>query len=727
MKKLKLFALALVASFSLGVLADTKTYTFDDGVVLDNDWTVTTVVPSGGTANCQITQSIGGSFTAKDNNYLGLSYLNKSNIEITVTSVAAYSNITSVSLEVVASDNSKPTFAAYIVDDNGTTVETLFDAVGSKDGFATGGTNKWGSKTVEVDNKTGHLKIVTIASSSGKYAAIDNIVIVHGGSSTPDPQCTSADATFAAASEAIAIAADATNATTTLTFTKGNNTSDATYAVLKGGKATTDAAVANGVFTASAAGTYVVKATQAADGTYCEVVKEVTITVTDNRPAPAGLFEWSKGTGAKVETDNTDLASNDMGTLTVGTSAVMRLLGANAVDNNSKGYKLGNNDVCIEIEGTSAFEEGDIVTISGVGGGAGERGFAVAPEATTNAVADTVLTNLIEESSATKEYVVVLKAAQAGAKLRVFRLAGKTMYISGIKVERPVDDGTVKFDVDKDAVTLNVTPETSNPSATVTFSGKNLTPGTYSLILPNLAGLTVNPQSVTVGNDGKLNAAITLSYASNDDVAAAATQISLTIGEITKSVTVNYSASHAKVYAQSINIEQLVLDNGIHYAIADELTAKGYTYANLNALDSLNDSKTARNEPFLGLKIKTSGGYIKMLLHANDVLRVKFGNLPAAVKVTFNDANEVQHSEGVYEYTATEEVYVKIATSTSGTVVFKQIMINEAIVDVTLPASPEPTALDAVETGKAVKFIENGQIYIIRDGVRYNALGAVVE
>lgn len=36
----------------------------------------------------------------------------------------------------------------------------------------------------------------------------------------------------------------------------------------------------------------------------------------------------------------------------------------------------------------------------------------------------------------------------------------------------------------------------------------------------------------------------------------------------------------------------------------------------------------------------------------------------------------------------------------------------------------KPTAIDNVEAAKAVKFIENGHVVIIREGVRYNALGA---
>ncbi len=183
-KSLFVIVACLAASAAWG--QDTKTYTFDDGVDLNTDWKVDTNVPSGGTAKCEITQSIGGSFSAKDGNYLGLAYLNKGNIGIDLTSTQEFKNITSFSMDVCAGDNSKPTFAVYIVDATGNKLETLIEPVGSKDGFATGGTNKWGSKTVSVSNKTGYIKIETVASSSGKYAAIDNIIVSYSAGPSTD-------------------------------------------------------------------------------------------------------------------------------------------------------------------------------------------------------------------------------------------------------------------------------------------------------------------------------------------------------------------------------------------------------------------------------------------------------------------------------------------------------------------------------------------------------------
>ena len=180
MKNIKCLVLTLLTVWSTCVIAqDVKKYTFDDNVPLATDWKVETDVPSGGTATCEITNSIGGSLTAKEGNYLGLAYLNKSKITISIISTAEFQNITSIGLDVAANDNSKPSFSVLIVDANGNTIATLADNVGSKDGFATGGTKKWGHADFAANGVKGYLKIQTYSSSSGKYAAIDNITITH--------------------------------------------------------------------------------------------------------------------------------------------------------------------------------------------------------------------------------------------------------------------------------------------------------------------------------------------------------------------------------------------------------------------------------------------------------------------------------------------------------------------------------------------------------------------
>ena len=255
-----------------------------------------------------------------------------------------------------------------------------------------------------------------------------------------------------------------------------------------------------------------------------------------------------------------------------------------------------------------------------------------------------------------------------------------------------------------------------------------------------------------------------------------------------------------KAYAQSLNIEQLVVTNGKSYGIKDALTAAGYEYSNLDALDSLNNAKgAARNEPYLGLKIKTQGGFIACNVKAGKTIRVKFGYVENDVlAIAGNDTLTLTPDNktlDVLEFTATADTYVKIQTTSGKTVVIKQIMVDEAIADVmykityaaaengevsgwtvaypgesvelsfapaegfivmhcyvneteihqsapgepitfTMPAEDvtittefsAPTGIENTEAEiKAVKVVENGQMFILKGGVKYNAQGAIVK
>ena len=159
-------------------------------------------------------------------------------------------------------------------------------------------------------------------------------------------------------------------------------------------------------------------------------------------------------------------------------------------------------------------------------------------------------------------------------------------------------------------------------------------------------------------------------------------------------------------YSQSINIEQLVLDNGKTYDIASALLEKYIETANINALDSLNDEKVLRNEPYLGLKLKTSGAYIKVNVEKGKTLKVKLGYVAAPVNVTVNgvDATPVEATnEGVIEEFAAADVdqEVVFTTTSDKTVVLKQIMIGEEIADVTLPPATkyEVSVAEGIENG----------------------------
>ncbi len=190
-------------------------------------------------------------------------------------------------------------------------------------------------------------------------------------------------------------------------------------------------------------------------------------------------------------------------------------------------------------------------------------------------------------------------------------------------------------------------------------------------------------------------------------------------------------AKFEKAYATSLNIEQIVLDYGKKYDIKSALSAGGYDYKDINELDSLNDEKAARNEPYLGLKIKKQGGYIACNVQAGHTIRVKFGYVAADVKAYANDQEmtlaPVDNALEVLEFTAAEETFVKLETTTGSTVVIKQIMIDEPIADVVLP-DPLPTGINNTEEAvKTVKVIRDGQLFIEKNGVLFNAQGAIVK
>lgn len=159
----------------------TRTYTFDDGVALTTDWTVEDNTASvGGKATCEIAAP--SKFSEKDKNYLYFAFENKSGISIVVTSKESFNGISNITFDAVANDNSKPSWTLDIVDDDGKVVKNIYSGVGAKDQFNTGGTNKWGVSNDDVNPAvSGHIRLTLLASSSGKYAAIDNLVVTTSG------------------------------------------------------------------------------------------------------------------------------------------------------------------------------------------------------------------------------------------------------------------------------------------------------------------------------------------------------------------------------------------------------------------------------------------------------------------------------------------------------------------------------------------------------------------
>ena len=158
-------------------------------------------------------------------------------------------------------------------------------------------------------------------------------------------------------------------------------------------------------------------------------------------------------------------------------------------------------------------------------------------------------------------------------------------------------------------------------------------------------------------------------------------------------VTVTLVASYTPAYATSVNIEQWVLDNSKNNtAFRAVLAERHYTYSNLNDLDSLTTAKneTDRNEPYLGQKWKKNNSEIGFLLKSGSTVRAKFGYVGDNVNIKIGSADAITKTaaqlETPYEYTASEDVIIKLQGTGENTVVVKQIMIDEAIATVKLHA-----------------------------------------
>lgn len=202
-------------------------------------------------------------------------------------------------------------------------------------------------------------------------------------------------------------------------------------------------------------------------------------------------------------------------------------------------------------------------------------------------------------------------------------------------------------------------------------------------------------------------------------------------------VNVTFYADINYYHASSINIEQWILTNGAGKgattktsALLSEMGSKYYAsnlaWENENIeLDSLSN-KEGRNEPYLGLKVKSAGKMINFRLAKNSTVKVKFGAIKSTkpqVSINGGAYGAMTITDGVYTYDAETETLLSIKMMDGNAVVFKQIMIDEEIQNVVLP--DYPTALDnAADEVKAVKRIENGQLFIEKNGVIYNAQGA---
>ena len=251
------------------------------------------------------------------------------------------------------------------------------------------------------------------------------------------------DATFAATSYAIEIAYGDDDASTTLSFTKGDNTSNPTYAVTKGGSETSDATASSGTFTATAAGTYVVTATQAEDGTYCEVEKQVTITVTegeapvsDDCPESGVFYSLSvKSATYSVPSQTETNMVSDYATVTggeayIGNSHTTDAGKAQVMTTGGGTVYFGGNNGYIKVVLDCDLQTNDVISFVN-GSGSNQISFTTAAtRATTPATSSNTWT-------VTSEFAT---AVNSNSKtFYIWRASGNATYLHSLTIIRPYD------------------------------------------------------------------------------------------------------------------------------------------------------------------------------------------------------------------------------------------------------------------------------------------------
>jgi len=449
---------------------------------------------------------------------------------------------------------------------------------------------------------------------------------------------------------------------------------------------------------------------------------DFTVTATVRPPQPQVLVLWDA------------VEANRIGVITYGASGVEE--GEVKIHKNAdkiKGIKLGNSYNYSDGKyvtfkpSEGGFEEGDTVFVAICYNSDEEKNAAVALYGADGAELLFTSQQGVNGRSSADDPVVEAYVLQDDAdSLFIGRSGNTSTYITVLKVIRPIEViGNPVLKVSKDTVNLFATLAQANPSVKVTFTGKHLTPGTYNLTIPNLAGLTVNPQSVTVGEDGKLNAEVTIAYTSSVDVAAGMVDIALTIDELSAQVAVNYSAKMSKNYATSLNFEQLVMDQGKGADINAILDSHYIDYNNIDQLDSLNGSKDYNNYPFLGLKLKKEDASLGFWLRQGSKVNLKFGNIGADFNVYFGDgvmpvtsdmANKQPSDSLVVSCDpVAADTYVSIVCGSTKTLVIKQIMIDEDI----QPVNVDPGVDPSKDSDATIKSLSINGVAITREGTTF--------
>lgn len=188
-------------------------------------------------------------------------------------------------------------------------------------------------------------------------------------------------------------------------------------------------------------------------------------------------------------------------------------------------------------------------------------------EGTVTTIVDNATIVRNNETGSPTHTVEVNSASSEGTfALRIYagKLAsGKSVSIANVVIQGELISADAPvLGVNPGEITLRATPWERTVAKTVTLSGKNLTDGEYTVTVPNVAGLSIEPASFTVA-EGVVSQEFTLTYSSEVEVAPAVASFKFQTGEKEAELAVSYSSKGSLTALKAVsddtewNFEQL--------------------------------------------------------------------------------------------------------------------------------------------------------------------------
>ena len=388
-------------------------------------------------------------------------------------------------------------------------------------------------------------------------------------------------------------------------------------------------------------------------------------------------------------------------------------------------------------------KEAGTIKVYAKGGGNSARKLYVSQSiTTTNRDVSTALASVDGENKASG---IAVASVEAGEVVYVWDTDNMLIYGITFEASAPVTEPWVEFS--KEEVELAVTPFATSDEAKVTLKGGNLTAGTYTLTVPNVAGLTVAPTSVTVADNGTVNQEITLTYTSTIDVPEANAKVSVTINELPAELTITYSA-RTTAYTQTTVSDSTTWDwakAGIAEILLDSTTTPSLVdtilLANVqgiyNGADFRSDALKVCGQYLVRDSKFFQGGYISFIAEKK-----------GTVQVTFSNTGNRDADKGLGRVLYINDVATNDSTLTTKTLTVSapvEVPAGQVTITSQMPSEPGISQYLRVysityvpqETGTALeqnslfdpatKVIRNGQLLIIREGKTYTVQGVEVK